>query len=758
MRMKTAQILMECLLEQGVDTVFGYPGGTILNVYDEFELHGYKDKIRHILTAHEQGASHAADGYARATGKVGVCFATSGPGATNLTTGIATAYYDSSPVVFITCNVSENLIGKDSFQEVDITGISMPITKCNYLVKDPGALADVLREAFAIARSGRPGPVLVDIAKNVTAAEADYEPLPLDQHANHGRLGAMLRRASHDLKTPEPDAGDIQTLLDLIEGARKPLVLVGGGVIRSKGAVPQFRTFIERLNAPVASTIMGGGACPGNHRLFTGMIGMHGSHASNLASDQCDLLIAVGCRFSDRVATDPATFAPNAKIVHIDIDRAEIDKNVLTHHHIIGDARRVLELLNEKLPQHDYPEWKAWVFSHPEVPLKKDDVLHPHEILETIQAVTGGDAIVATDVGQHQMWCAQYYHFSRPGQFITSGGFGTMGFGLGAAMGAAVGNPGKVVVHCTGDGCFRMNCHELCTAEHYNIPVITVIFNNRTLGMVRQWQNLIYQKRFSQTDLDRGPDFVKLAEAYGIQGERAATQPEFEAAFRRGRGPALPHRVRHRQGRHGPPHGLRRRSGYRFHPGLKEGVDMNEANVTRRTLSVLVENAAGVLSQVSRLFSRKGYNIESLAVGTTDDPAVSRITIEVWADKPMIEQIMNQLRKQFSVYSVQELLPERSIRRELVMFKVRAETPDIRNEIIQIANIFRASIIDVSLKSLTLALIGDETKADAMQKLLEAFGILELVRTGMVALERGAYTIGDETKEQTEFNLGKNFL
>ena len=533
MRMKTAQILMECLLEQGVDTVFGYPGGTILNVYDEFELHGYKDKIRHILTAHEQGASHAADGYARSTGKVGVCFATSGPGATNLTTGIATAYYDSSPVVFITCNVSENLIGKDSFQEVDITGISMPITKCNYLVKDPNTLADVIREAFAIARTGRPGPVLVDIAKNVTAAEADYEPLPLAEHPNHGRLAAMLRRASHELKAPEPDAGDIQTLLDMIEQARRPMVLVGGGVIRSKGAVPQFRKFIETLNAPVASTIMGGGACPGDHPLFTGMIGMHGSHASNHASDQCDLLIAVGCRFSDRVATDPATFAPNAKIVHIDIDRAEIDKNVKTDHHIIGDARRVLELLNERLPAHDYPEWKEWVFSHPEVPLKKDGVLHPHEILETIQAVTDGDAIIATDVGQHQMWCAQYYHFSRPGQFITSGGFGTMGFGLGAAMGAAVGNPGKVVVQCTGDGCFRMNCHELCTAEHYNIPVITVIFNNRTLGMVRQWQNLIYQKRFSQTDLDRGPDFVKLAEAYGIQGERAATQPEFEAAFRR---------------------------------------------------------------------------------------------------------------------------------------------------------------------------------------------------------------------------------
>ena len=493
MRMKTAQILLECLLEQGVDTVFGYPGGTILNVYDEFELHGYNQKIRHILTAHEQGASHAADGYARATGKVGVCFATSGPGATNLTTGIATAYYDSSPVVFITCNVSENLIGKDSFQEVDITGISMPITKCNYLVKDPDALADVLREAFAIARSGRPGPVLVDIAKNVTAAEADYTPLPLPEHPNHGRLGAMLRRASHELKAPEPDMGDIRTLLDLIEAAEKPLVLVGGGVIRSKNAVPEFRRFIEQLGAPVASTIMGGGACPGSHPLFTGMIGMHGSHASNHAVDACDLLIAIGCRFSDRVATHPASFAHNAKIVHIDIDRAEIDKNVTTHHHIIGDARRVLELLNASLPKHEYPQWREWVFSHPEVPLKKDDVLHPHEILETIQAVTDGDAVIVTDVGQHQMWCAQYYHFSRPGQFITSGGFGTMGFGLGAAMGASVGSPGKVVVQCTGDGCFRMNCHELCTVEHYQIPVITVIFNNRTLGMVRQWQNLIYE-------------------------------------------------------------------------------------------------------------------------------------------------------------------------------------------------------------------------------------------------------------------------
>ena len=531
MLMRGSQIVMECLLEQGVDTVFGYPGGTILNIYDEFELHGYKEKIHHYLTSHEQGASHAADGYARSTGKVGVCFATSGPGATNLVTGIATAYYDSSPVVFITCNVSENLIGKDSFQEVDITGITMPITKCNFLVKDAAQLADVIREAFAIARSGRPGPVLVDIAKNATAAMADYEPLPVSEHASHGRLANMLRRADRDLKNPEPDQGDIDKLLDLIEQSQRPMVLVGGGVIRSRGAVPEFRRFIETLDAPVGSTIMGGGACPGDHPLFTGMVGMHGSHASNMATAECDLLIAIGCRFSDRVATDPATFARNAKIVHIDIDRAEIDKNVLTYHHIIGDARRVLELLNEKLPKHDHSEWKAQVFARKEISLKKDDILHPHEILETIQELTGGDAIIATDVGQHQMWSCQYYHFSRPGQLLTSGGFGTMGFGLGAAMGAKVGNPDKVVVHCTGDGCFRMNCHELATEEYYNIPVITVIFDNRTLGMVRQWQNLIYDKRFSQTDLDRGPDFVKLAQAYGLKGRRVTNRAEMEQAL-----------------------------------------------------------------------------------------------------------------------------------------------------------------------------------------------------------------------------------
>ncbi len=535
MKMKASQIVMECLLEQGVDTVFGYPGGTILEIYDEFERNGYGKRIRHILTSHEQGASHAADGYARSTGKVGVCFATSGPGATNLVTGIATAYMDSSPVVFITVNVGESLIGKDSFQEVDITGITMPITKCNYLVRRGEDLADVIREAFAIARNGRPGPVLIDILKNVTYEMVEYEPLPLSEHHRHGKLGRLIARDSHDLKAVEPDHEDVDGLVTLLGDCKKPLILVGGGVIRSRGAVREFRKFFEKLGAPVASTVMGGGACPGNHPQFTGMIGMHGNHASNLASNECDLLLAIGCRFSDRVTCDVNTFAPDACVVHIDIDRAEIDKNVLTSHHIIGDARRVLELLNERIEDqtYDFSEWAEYVLSHKEPELEHDESkLLPHEILETVSRLTDGNAIIATDVGQHQMWSCQYYHFNRPGQLLTSGGFGTMGFGYGAAFGAKLGNPQQVVVHCTGDGCFRMNCHEMATVQHYDIPVITIIFNNHTLGMVRQWQTLIYGQRYSNTTLDRGPDFVKLAEAYGIKGYRVTNVAEFEAAFK----------------------------------------------------------------------------------------------------------------------------------------------------------------------------------------------------------------------------------
>ena len=529
MKIRATAAIMECLLEQEVDTVFGYPGGTILNLYDE--LYNYKDKIHHVLTAHEQGASHAADGYARSTGKVGVCFATSGPGATNLVTGIATAYMDSSPIVFITCNVTEQTLGKDAFQEVDITGIAMPITKAAYLVRDAQTIPDVMRQAFAVAATGRPGPVLIDFVKNVTFpnVEIDYEFVPWTENRKCGSLRSLS--TSHDLKAPEPNIGDINTLVDMIAQSEKPMLICGGGVVRGR-ADKEFKEFAEKLDAPVAITVMGGGGFPGGHPLTTGMIGMHGSQASNVACNECDLLIAVGCRFSDRVALQPDTFASQAKIVHIDIDRSEIDKNVLTDHHIIGNAKRVLALLNERLPQYRHSEWKEHILPlrEPSVP-RQSESLTPKQVLETIRRLAPQDTIVATDVGQHQMWSIQHFHFDYPGQLLTSGGFGTMGFGLGAAIGAKAGNPDKVVVHTTGDGCFRMNCHELATVEHYNLPIITVVFNNGTLGMVRQWQNLIYKKRFSETTLDRGPDFVKLAEAYGLAGFRATTMAEMEQAF-----------------------------------------------------------------------------------------------------------------------------------------------------------------------------------------------------------------------------------
>mgnify|MGYP002511627362 FL=1 len=529
MKIRATAAIMECLLEQEVDTVFGYPGGTILNLYDE--LYNYKDKIHHILTAHEQGASHAADGYARSTGKVGVCFATSGPGATNLVTGIATAYMDSSPIVFITCNVTEQTLGKDAFQEVDITGIAMPITKATYLVRDAQTIPDVMRQAFAVAATGRPGPVVIDFLKNVTfpSVEIDYEFVPWTENRKCGSLRSLS--TSHDLKAPEPNIGDINTLVDMIAQAEKPMLICGGGVVRGR-ADAEFKEFAEKLDAPVAITVMGGGGFPGGHPLTTGMIGMHGSQASNVACNECDLLIAVGCRFSDRVALQPETFASQAKIVHIDIDRSEIDKNVLTDHHIIGSAKRVLALLNERLPQYSHPAWKEHILPlrEPSVP-RDSETLTPKQVLETIRKLAPQDTIVATDVGQHQMWSIQHFHFDYPGQLLTSGGFGTMGFGLGAAIGAKVGNPDKVVLHTTGDGCFRMNCHELATVEHYHLPIITVVFNNGTLGMVRQWQNLIYKKRYSETTLDRGPDFVKLAEAYGLAGFRATTMAEMEQAF-----------------------------------------------------------------------------------------------------------------------------------------------------------------------------------------------------------------------------------
>ena len=530
MQLTGAQILLECLREQEVDTIFGYPGGTILNIYDA--LYSYQDTFRHILTSHEQGAAHAADGYARSTGKVGVCFATSGPGATNLITGIATAYMDSSPVVFITCNVGENLIGKDSFQEVDITGIAMPITKCTYLVNHADQIADVVREAFAIARSGRPGPVLIDCLKNATAEKAEYTYLNKREHYSSGRIAQLLKKSMYKFAAPKVDDNDIEILLRMINESEKPLVICGGGVVRSRSQ-KELTTFAEKLDCPVALTVMGAGGMNGRNPLTTGMIGMHGSQASNMACDGCDLLIAVGCRFSDRVALDPASFAKQAKIVQIDIDRAEINKNVKTDHHIVGDAKEVLEKLISRMQQCDHTEWKNYVFSYP-IETEYDDEgdkLTPKQILSCIARMVPQDTIVATDVGQHQMWAIQHFHFDYEGQLLTSGGFGAMGYGLGAAIGAKVGNPDKAVIHITGDGSFRMNCNELATEEHYNLPIITFVFNNSTLGMVRQWQTLIYNKHYSQTTLDRGPDFVKLADAYRLKGARVSSVEELEAAI-----------------------------------------------------------------------------------------------------------------------------------------------------------------------------------------------------------------------------------
>lgn len=530
MRLTGGEILIECLLEQGVDTVFGYPGGTILNVYDSLYQRG-RGKINHILTAHEQGASHAADGYARSTGKVGVCFATSGPGATNLTTGIATAFMDSSPVVFITCNVGESLIGKDSFQECDTTGVTMPITKCNYLVKDVNELASIVRAAFAMAKSGRPGPVVIDIVTNVTKEEAEYEPLPLEEHHNHGRLAMIMNRPTHNLRPHEPE-GDIDKLVEMINESERPMLICGGGVVRGR-AQAEFLEFAEKADAPVAITIMGGGGFCGSNPLSTNMIGMHGSQASNMAVDACDLLIAVGCRFSERVTLDPNTFARNAKVVQIDIDRSEIDKNIKTAHHIVGDAKRVLEIANKKLTQQDHSKWKEYVFQFPiETEYEEGgDTLTPKQVTDACSKIMPEKTIVATDVGQHQMWAIQHFRFTYPGQLLTSGGFGAMGFGLGAAIGAKAGNPDSTVLHFTGDGSFRMNFNELGTEKFYNLPIITIIMNNSVLGMVRQWQTLLYGERYSQTVLDRGPDFAKLAESFGIRGVRVTNKADLEEAL-----------------------------------------------------------------------------------------------------------------------------------------------------------------------------------------------------------------------------------
>ncbi|MCI6268044.1 MAG: biosynthetic-type acetolactate synthase large subunit [Clostridiales bacterium] len=531
MKLNGAAILIECLIEQEVGTVFGFPGGAVLPIYDE--LYKRADRINHVLTAHEQHAGHAADGYARASGKTGVCLATSGPGATNLVTPIATAYMDSSPVVFITGNVPQSLMGTDSFQEADISGMTMPVTKHNYLVTSVEKLADTIREAFYIARSGRPGPVLVDIPKDVQLAETEY--IPLSGDALIPRLSkkkplSQLRPEGEALELYKTKAEPrLEKAAQLIAEAHRPLIYCGGGVTIS-GAQDELMQLANRVDAPIVSTLMGLGAAPASSDRMLGMLGMHGTHAANIAMQRCDLLIAVGVRFSDRALGDAKAFAPNAKVLHIDIDRAEINKNVSTALHITGDAKIVLELLLTRVSQKQHAQWMQQARSMAEDYLS-DELFEPRKILKAMAAVAP-EMTVATDVGQHQMWTAQHFPFVHARQLISSGGLGTMGFGLGAAMGAAKSDPqGRPVALVTGDGSFRMNLTELSTIAYYDIPVIVVIFNNGTLGMVRQWQTLFFGHRYSQTTLDRGPDFMKLADAYGLAGTRVDNLADFSAAF-----------------------------------------------------------------------------------------------------------------------------------------------------------------------------------------------------------------------------------
>lgn len=517
MQKNGADIVMECLLEQGVDTVFGYPGGTILNVYDAF--YKYSHKIRHILTAHEQGAAHAADGYSRSTGRTGVCFATSGPGATNLVTGIATAYMDSIPLIAVTCNVATSWLGKDTFQEIDIVGVTMPITKHNFLVKKAEDIAPTFRKAFKIANSGRPGPVLIDITKDATAMMADYE--------------SQIPEKVDNYKI-ESEVSDFDNAIELINNSERPLIYAGGGIILS-GASDALKKLQVMIDSPVTLSLMALGAYPSSDEAFTGMIGMHGTKVTSLAVKNCDLLIAVGARFSDRVICDPKSFARNAKVIHIDVDKAEINKNIGTDAHIIGDAKAVLDELNKRLSKVRHPEWmkqiRDWKQEYPVVH-KGDETFSPKEIIEEIKKNVGDDAYLVTDVGQHQIWSAQYFGVEKPRHFVSSGGLGTMGFGLGAAVGTQIANPESTVVNITGDGCFHMNLQELSTAAKECLPIIEVIMNNNVLGMVRQWQRLFYDERFSYTTLNKPTNYDKVAEGLGANAFTVNNIDELKAAIK----------------------------------------------------------------------------------------------------------------------------------------------------------------------------------------------------------------------------------
>ena len=721
MQLNGSQIFVEVLCEQGVDTLFGYPGGAVLNLYDE--LYKNSDRITHVLTAHEQGAAHAADGYARATGRTGVVLATSGPGATNLVTGIATAYMDSVPMVAFTGNVTTDGIGRDSFQEAYIEGITMPITKHNFTVRRVEELADTMRSAFRIAQSGRKGPVLVDIPKDVTAAVCEFTP-----------------------KKPEPirtvttfNAEQVKWAADLINAAQRPLVYFGGGV-RSAASCQPLRDLLHKAEIPATYTLMAAGVVPYGDPMNIGMVGMHGCYTSNRAVADCDVLIAVGTRFSDRVALNPKTFAKNATIIQIDIDPSELGKNVEVDLSIVGDAAYVLNAMLPQIEEKKHPDWMKMIHewqAQDYHPVSDPTRLMPHQVIGEVCNQCGPEAVYVTDVGQHQMWAAQYLRHAKSRGFITSGGLGTMGFGYGAAIGAqmALGRDQRVVMF-TGDGSFHMNLNEACTAVSYELPIITVIFNNSVLGMVRQWQTTFYEKRYSQTDPHRKTDFVKLADGFGLKGYRCTNLPEFQTAFAdamKQKGPTWIECIIDKDEKVLP-----------MIPGggdindiiMEYGGHSNMESNKRRVISLLVDNQSGVLARVSNLFCRRGFNIDSLTVSATNDPAVSRITVTITSDDKALKQLILQTERLEVTRQVFVLDGEKSLERELLLLKVASDVHN-RSELREIASIYKAKIIDLSPDSMVFELIGKPDKIDAFLKMFTDYKILEQCRTGVTALERG---------------------
>ena len=720
-KVRGARILCEALLREGVDTIFGYPGGAVLHIYDE--LYNMRDRLHHVLVRHEQGAVHMAEGYAKSTGRVGVVLVTSGPGATNAVTGIADAFLDSIPLVIITGQVPRKMIGSDAFQEVDTVGITRPCTKYNYLVRDASELASVVHEAFHIASTGRPGPVLIDIPKDVTAELADFE-----------FCDSVQLRSYSPESLGDPD--EVRRAVELMRQSERPILYVGGGIVHS-GATDELVALADRLGFPVSPTLMGLGGFPSGHPHCLGMLGMHGTYASNMAISDSDLIIALGVRFDDRVTGALDKFAPHAEVIHVDIDPSSIHKNRRANVPIVGDAKSVIRQMLSELDAQGDPErsrtaawWERIAAWQAHAPLSYEpsaDAIKPQQLVQKVYELTRGEAIVSTDVGQHQMWFAQFHPFKEGRQWLTSGGLGTMGYGFPAALGAKVANRDRQVVAFVGDGGFQMTAQELATAVQYGLDVKVVIMNNGYLGMVRQWQELFYDRAYSHVDMHSGPDFVKLAEAYGASGFRA------DAAG----GAAFGSRDRVRYA--GPRRGRRR--GDRGRERLPDdssgcGIEGDSARMMTHTLSILVENHYGELARVVGVFGARGMNIESLCVAETLDPTLSRVTLVTNGDDRAVAAIVRQLEKQVRVLHVTDMAELRHVERELVLVGVRAEAGTKRQEVLSLSDVFRARVVDMNEEGVVIEATGNRSKVSALLDLLKPFGIVDVVRTGPVALAR----------------------